>query len=380
MFAGALGAALLTVPHLKGLIAEGAPGRVWPASGSFAIVEGAPSAIVDPTYARSARVLPSELSSLFDQSGGQGLLVFQGGVIQLSHFAEGFGPDVRFNSFSMVKSLIGALILKAVSEGMLESTSVPIGHFIQSIEDESLQKVTLQQLLDMKSGILFETHGTKAISGVDEKDLEATFANPFGPMAQLHYGGLHTLIPHLRAAQGSTNVFSYQNINTALLGRVLESIYERPLQDILSEKIWKPSGASAAHWRQYSAENRVSAYCCLYATAMDWVRVGQFLASNGGPNGEFLRADLWQQFLGQDLKPEQLLTGAYRNHTRYDILDREGENLSGRFTYFMGRGGQILYLMPEKDLVVIRFGRRHQLLHSTLYGVWRSMPKKLNHT
>lgn len=40
---------------------------------------------------------------------------------------------------------------------------------------------------------------------------------------------------------------------------------------------------------------------------------------------------------------------------------------------FMGSRGQITYLMPGKDLVVVRFGDGFQKLHSTLHETWRSM-------
>ena len=55
------------------------------------------------------------------------------------------------------------------------------------------------------------------------------------------------------------------------------------------------------------------------------------------------------------------------------MLDRPGEPLQGPFAYFFGSRGQTVYLMPERDLVVVRFGGKIQLLHSTLYGVGRSL-------
>ena len=39
----------------------------------------------------------------------------------------------------------------------------------------------------------------------------------------------------------------------------------------------------------------------------------------------------------------------------------------------MGQGGQVLYLLPEQQLVVYRSGETAQLLHSTLYGAWNSI-------
>lgn len=64
----------------------------------------------------------------------------------------------------------------------------------------------------------------------------------------------------------------------------------------------------------------------------------------------------------------------YGNHTLQNVLDRPGEDLQGPFTYFVGQNGQVLYIMPNEDLVVFRAGEQYQLLHSTLYGAWNSIP------
>lgn len=71
--------------------------------------------------------------------------------------------------------------------------------------------------------------------------------------------------------------------------------------------------------------------------------------------------------------------GTYGPHVYHNVLDRAGERLQGRFTYMMGNGGQVVYLMPDADLVVVRFGGRVQLLHSTLYAAWRSLPDSGGH-
>ena len=111
----------------------------------------------------------------------------------------------------------------------------------------------------------------------------------------------------------------------------------------------------------------VTAYCCLFAKPRDWIRVGRYLLDNGTPGEPFLPEYLWREFILPDLTVSQRHESTYGWHLRHDILDREGERLAGPFAYFMGHGGQMLYILPESDMVVVRFGDRLQLLHSTLY-------------
>lgn len=356
--------------HLPRLVADGYPATEWPAHGTFVTVPGAETIWLEST---PSIAMNPELETLFRDSGGKSLLVFHAGKLKLEHYTSGVDANTQFNSFSMVKSLVGVLLLKAVEDGKIDGLHVPLGAFLPEIKDSSLRDLPLKNVLDMRSGIAFEVSEMKALSGPDEKDLERTMLNPLGPMARLHIDGPEPLLEKLTSDTCAQTTFNYQNINTALLGLVIARAYEQPLHVILGEKIWQPSGAQSAMWRQYPDTSLVSAYCCLYATPRDWILVGRFLMSNGTDDDPLLSTGAWNDFMGMNIQTTQLAKGDYSFQTRHDILDRAGEPLQGRFTYFVGQGGQMLYMMPDEDLIVVRFGDKHQKLHSTLYSSWRSI-------
>ena len=162
--------------------------------------------------------------------------------------------------------------------------------------------------------------------------------------------------------------FRYQSANTALLALAIERVYQRALPDLLSELIWKPAGAAEAYWRAYPRDERATAYCCLYARPLDWALVGLFIASNGTSDEPFLPPELWREFILPELGDERR-SCVYGWHIHHDVLDRDGEALAGPFSYMMGYGGQVVYLLPDpvSPRVVVRFGATTQLLHSTLY-------------
>ncbi len=361
------GTLALYAPHVVQLLREGYPRSIWPANGSFERVEG----INDKTPLPQPTPIQTEwLRKLVKDSDTQALLIYRNGSSELSYYAPGYSPETRFNSFSAVKSLIGALMFRAVSERKISSLDDPVGNYVSGLRAE-LSSKSLRAFLDMRSGVLFKADGLKTASGQQEKDLEQTISNPFGPMAKLHVSGLRPLIPDLKADQTDKGEYSYQNINTAILGHVLENTYKTSLGELLSGKIWKPSGASTAYWRRYNKDEGVSAYCCLYARARDWVKVAHYIMRNGTQEAPFLSGKLWQEFMGQNYGRAEISKGHYANHVRYDVLDREGEPLQGMFRYFLGQGGQTVYLLPEHSFVVVRFGDRNPLLHSTLYAAWR---------
>jgi CubicO group peptidase (beta-lactamase class C family) len=372
LLCGAAAGVVVAAPYLPRLIVEGYPAPVWPAFGSFATVAGG---VTDPLQppAVSGQQPNAALKALFQESNGRALIAVHRGRIVLSHYADGITSETKLNSYSMVKSLIGALTLKAIADGRLRSLDQPLAEALPGAGDALLGSVTLRELLEMRSGIEVEAHGFKSVSG--DKDVEATRMNLFGTMARLHTGGLDAIAPDLTSEPALRRAYNYQNVNTALLGRVLARAYRMPLEQALASEIWAPAGARPAEWRRYGEGLEVTAYCCLYARPMDWARVGVFLMRNGTPGRPFLPEPMWRDFLGRDLAPADVAGGRYGLHIRQDLLDRQGELLQGKFSFFMGSRGQITYLMPDQDLVVVRFGDGFQKLHSTLYETWRSMSR-----
>lgn len=370
LIVGATAGVVIGAPYLPRLLVEGYPAPVWPAYGAFATVAGGTAEAILPPEVSGGQP-NAALKSLFDESHGRALLVVHKGRLVFAHYADGITSDTKLNSYSMVKSLIGALTLKAVADGRLRALDQPLGEVLSGVGQASLADVTLRDLLEMHSGIEVEGQGLHTISG--NKDVEATKMDLFGAMARLHTGGVEAIAAELKSEAGLRKSFSYQNVNTALLGLVLARAYRMPLEQVLAAEIWAPAGAAPAEWRRYGDGLAVSPYCCLYARPIDWAKAGLFLMRNGGPGKPFLPEPLWRDFLGLDLKNTDVAQGRYGLHIRQDVLDRAGEPLQGRFSFFMGSRGQITYLMPEQDLVVVRFGDGFQKLHSTLYEAWRSI-------
>lgn len=368
--------ALAWAPYLPRLAFEGYPPETWPATGSFARVEGVRQPSTDVRVDPSDTPIDSRGRQLFEETGGRALLVYQGGRLRLERYGNGTGKTARLNSYSLSKSLVGALVLRAHADGLLGNLEDPIGRYISDLPNADLRSLPILALLRMRSGIVFEAPGPKTMLADGRKSLEATRFNPFGPMVRLHMGGLDSILPNLRVSGEAAGNYVYQNVNTAILGRLVSQLYGKPLEQVLAEKIWVPAGAGDATWRRYGPGLAVSPYCCLYATPRDWLSVGIFLMRNGRPGKPFLPSALWRRFLGLDATVGKSRGSRYGLHTYRNVLDRPGEPLQGGFTYFFGRGGQTVYLMPEKDLVVIRFGQKIQLLHTTLYTAWRSIGHK----
>ncbi len=340
------------VPQVRVLLSEGFPAEIWPAKGQFVSVAGQGKAVPLHTVA-----LSEAAQNRFEAAGGRAMIVWQAGQITGAAFGAGQGPETRFNSFSMVKGLVGVLVLRAIAEGRIESRDTSV----RSLLGAAYPDVTVGALLTMTGGLSATDRSAKT-------DRDEGY-RPWNALGHLHAFGPDAAASRLRIKPDWTGGFHYQSANTALLGRVLERVYDMPLQGLLSDTIWAPAGAGEAVWRAYPNGEGVSAYCCLYARASDWLAVGRFLLTNGAPEAPLLPEDLWRDWLQPSLPPAARRAGVYGDHLRHDVLDREGAEVQAPFAYFMGHGGQILYLVPDLEAVVVRFGAEPQLLHSTLYEV-----------
>lgn len=375
LFAAA-GVTLYKYPYLPTIAQEGFPAEVWPASGIYVQVTGTPLKWPHLLEADAKPVSKAgeKLNTLLQETQTDALVAYHKGKLKYAYFRPGIVPETQFNSYSMAKSVIGYLVMKAIDEGEIDNLDSEIGEYLLMLDDERLRKMPIRAFLTMRSGLEFEKKNPpKPLANDAKRAPDEKNSNPFTPLARVHIEGVNPILGSLQLPEAPTFDYHYQNVNTALMGAMLTAIYNQPLNEILSEKIWQPAGARHARWRTYTHDGAVTAYCCLFATAEDWAKVGIYLMNNGKPGAPFLAPERNRLMNAPQYPASELQKGIYGLHVRHDILDRAGEPLQGPFTYFLGFGGQLVYMKPEEDLVVVRFGRRHTLLHSTLYYVWREI-------
>lgn len=347
----------LTAPQVFRLWNEGFPSASWPAPGRFAEVSG-----MDRDATENAiKGLSEDGQTLFDQSGGRGFLMETGGTLIREAYAPGLTREARLNSYSLVKSLVGVLVLRAHAEGKIGTLDMSLRAFI----GPDAPDITVAETLTMTSGLRLKGEPPKPAER--GKPLDDDRFSPFSPVARMHAFGIEAILDDLIIDPQMRGRFHYQSANTALLGLLLERVYNRPLPALLSDMIWSPAGAGPAQWRENPTTGRASAYCCLYARPIDWMRVGRYLLDNGTDAAPLLPEPLWRAWIMPELAPDARRQGVYGWHLRHDVLDRPGAPVAGPFAYMMGHGGQVVYLLPEQDSVAVRFGDAPQRLHSTVY-------------
>ena len=261
-------------------------------------------------------------------------LVIKSDSILYEKYYDGFGRDSKSNSFSVVKSVVSALMGIAIQDGDIKSLDQKVVDFIPDLKGPYADQVTVGDLSSMASG----------------QKWSEEYYNPFSVTSASYFvKDLDALIIDQPITEKPGEKFRYKSGTTQLLGMVIKKATGKTLSDYLTEKLWQPLGAEkTALWQLDSEEKGMEkAFCCLATNARDFARIGKLYKNHGRWNGTQL---LDSSFVELSVKPRFEESPQYGYGWWLD--DFKGKKV------FMMRGhlGQYILVVPEEDLIVVRLG------------------------
>jgi len=277
---------------------------------------------------------PFDLSAFMASEKTAGILVLQDGRVRLESYGLGYGPNGRWTSFSVAKSVTSTLVGAAVKDGAIKSLDDAVTRYIPGLRGSAYDQVSVRQLLTMTSGVKWNEDYTDPNS-----DVALLFSTPADP-------GLDSTVSYMRklpreSAPGAKWV--YKTGETNLIGVLVTSATGKSLSSYLSEKIWKPYGMEQDALWMIDERGQEAGGCCLSMTLRDYGRVGEFLRTGGiGSAGAVL--------------PKGWIAEATRQQAATD--DRFGYGYQwwtepGGVFNGLGIFGQRLHVDPARKLVVV---------------------------
>lgn len=276
------------------------------------------------------------------------LLVWQGGALQLEHYYPGHDAAGATSTQSMHKSVLALLVGIAIDQGLIASVDEPVASYITEWAGDDRRNITVRHLLQQASGIDFP-----GFTGL----LRMTLGGDVAP---------YTLERGIVGPPGER--FEYNNINPEILGMLLQRVTGKPYTQYLQESFWQYVSGDEARVLLDDAEHRVPiTFCCLDTTARSWLRVG-LLHLNGGRVGE--RQVVPEPWMRDVVTPSPAnpnygyLTWlgttwtkarAYNSRSSATVLHSE-PFAAPDVIYFDGFGGQRVYVVPSRQLVIVRTG------------------------
>ncbi|WP_298508739.1 serine hydrolase [uncultured Kordia sp.] len=318
----------------------------------------------------------TELASFLDEtlqgSNTNAFMVIKNDTIIYEKYFNEYNENSLLTSFSVAKSFVSALVGIAQGEGLINENE-PITIYLPELlkQDKDFAKITVRHLLDMQSGIKFD---------------EYPVLNPFTGMARLYYGtNIRTKVTHGMTIEEAPGRFNYRSIDTQVLGVILERVTQMPLEEYLSEKLWKPLGMkSDATWTVDSERNKmVKSFCCLNATAEDFAKLGRLYLNGGKYNGVQIVPEAWvaKTDSGKKIRSHYGYKNKWWTSSHYEVFETEDEGeayakannkqflrtkklKNGKYvSYFQGDDynalgilGQHVYVNPTENIIVVRLG------------------------
>lgn len=291
----------------------------------------------------NVRNLPEAYRPRFEELGTVAYVVIQDKKILFEEYWENYSPESRSNSFSMAKSIVALAVGCAIDEGLIKGVDQPVSDFIEGFNGFNGKPLTIRHLLTMSAGV----------------DFQEAYSSPFSPTTQLYYGNdLHKIAFGMKEIEEPGVNFIYQSGVTQLLAFILDKATGENLSDYVSRKLWTPMHAEEnALWSLDRKDGMEKAYCCFNSNARDFARFGQLLLNDGQWDGKQL---ISSAYLKEATSPDTTLfyKEADRQNQCYGFqfwnLDYKGMHIP----YMRGILGQYVFVIPEKEAVVVRLGHK----------------------
>jgi len=288
------------------------------------------------------------LEQFHKESMTTSLIVVKDGAILHERYFQGSNRESLFTSWSVAKSFIATVIAIAHQEGLIESLDDPAQQYATQFANTDFGASSIRSLLAMSNGVQFNEDYFS-----EDSDIRPFFFDSF----MLKKNPDELLIPFERT-RPEFNDFHYISPNTHVLSAVLRAVYNKPLAEIVSEKIWRPLGMEAdATWLQHrEGEDGVGfGYCCLNARSRDFARFGQFYldAYLNQEGGKIELPEGWAKMLAKPASPAHRPGGKLYGGRGYSYHFWLPPSNPGVF-FAAGVYGQYIWIDPARNLVIVR--------------------------
>jgi CubicO group peptidase (beta-lactamase class C family) len=278
-------------------------------------------------------------------------VIIRNDTILYERYTTGYKESSIVSTFSMVKPIVSTLIGIAIDEGKIKSKEDFIVDYLPEYRNKiGWDKITIENLLHHTSGIKF----------TDNK------FNPLSDNAEFYWGNNNRKEMLKLSLECPPNTkFKYSSANTQLLGIIIEKITGGTVSHYLSEKLWKPLGMeTTASWSLDRKDSKAieKVFCCLQAKTIDFAKFGRLYLNKGNWNGKQIVSKEWVNY---STHPDPRGNNKHFFNNNWGIGPLKYESY-----YAVGLYGQHLYMYPEKNIIIARFGNTETSYHP---GYWQSI-------
>lgn len=324
---------------------DNVPGAV----GTCLAVASPENLTVDPAALKSARDYAQSKDS-------DGFVVWHRGRLQDATYWHGFDRNCLIPSKSMAKMIASLVIGRAIEQGHIKSVDQPVSDFITEWKGTPKQHATIRDFLQNSSGIT-------------RFDLSSFWPWSLSSRAYLSDRHENILIHETRAEYKPGSEYDYSLITSDMLAIVIERATQQRYADYVGEHLLQPIGAQGGTVFVNRPGGLAHSGCGMMLPAESFVRLGILMVQDGMWDSKRILSDGW---IDEMLKPSPAnprwglhiwLGKPYQKRVRFfpkraqpvGTLHSEPYAADDLFLWD-GSCNQVMWIVPSKQLVVLRFG------------------------
>ena len=345
------------------------------------------NALTDLTYTQSVVVMQNGKYVLEKYRGikpNEAAVIATSSWLSVSMY-ENRNEDSLVTTWSTGKSFTSILIGIAIDEGHIASLNESASTYITEWASDGRSKITIKNLLDMRSGL------EPMCGGPDSTELyKCTGLSNGGRFVYADNQNAQCITRDLAEtgvkhswyydqyqpdATFEEGYMLYSNCDTQNLGEIIFRATGRTLQQYGDEKLFSKIGMKAYWWKDNENDGQDNgnylAYCCIDATPRDFAKFGQLILNMGTWNGEQIVSRGYIEKI-KDITTDSIVTEKYGGVYSYGLkfwslfsrVQDDGvtypENNSLITT--IGHDGQYIVIDFDKNRVIVRNSLYHPIL------------------
>lgn len=264
---------------------------------------------------------------------------------------------------SATKILVGTLAHIAATEGLLELDK-PVVAYLPELSGTNWEGVKVEDALHQKSGLDI----SESNLGVPDHPVSIFYAIAGGDESLPDDASLMNAIKASERRTDPGVEFEYASINTQVVVFILERVTNKPIEDLITERIWMPAGMEGDGVLGLSASGEPMAPGFFAARLRDLGRFGLlFSPSWTTVSQEKVLSDDYLEKVyaaaeladyGTDYMSKRIVTQFGETDVgasyQWDAVFADGD------IYKSGRTGQGLYVSPATDTVVVWYSSAYK--------------------
>jgi CubicO group peptidase (beta-lactamase class C family) len=272
----------------------------------------------------------------------RGLVVIKDNKLVVEEYFNTYWRETIHDIRSAGKGITALLLGIAIDKGIVKSTEqsiydfFPQPKFVQPANDQH-RDIKIKHLLMMSSGLAADDDDSNSPGNTGNWLNESNWVNFAISLPMIFKPG---------------EKYVYNDVCPMLIGAIIEEASGKKLADFARENLFTPLDIREAYW--YTAPNgRTGPMGNLYLSALDFAKLGQLVLNKGQWDGKMIISKKWIDAIASnrmDISKSDPFASTYGYFWFGSTKKVNGKTYE--CLYASGNGGNLLFVVPELNLVV----------------------------